>query len=106
MAKRYVVREESGCGCGSFFVFAIVASVLMTIAPYLLIAVLVIAVIAGIIYYPKYKSNKQRKKDEADLAERERQIELTKRRRDLDRQEQELNGPKGSDSSDDEWKDF
>lgn len=108
VAKRYIVTEDSGCGCGgcgTIFAFLILGSILISIAPYLLAGLVVILIIVGIIYYPKYKENKQRKKQEAEFAERERQIEIELRKRELEKREKEVFGHKNSDDVDN-WEDF
>ncbi|MBV7390078.1 hypothetical protein [Enterococcus alishanensis] len=104
MGKKYVVTEESGCGCWSVIGFLFLCSIFITIAPYLLF-ILIIAVIIGlIIYIPKMRQRKQHAAEEAELAERERQLELRAKRIALEKRERELNDHKEIDN--DGWDDF
>lgn len=108
MGKRYIVTEDNGCGCsgcGTVFAFLIIGSILISIAPYLLAALLVILIIVGIIYYPKYKENKNHQKQEKEFADREKQIEIELRRRELEKREKEVFGNKSSNEPTD-WDDF
>ena len=104
MAKRYIVTEDKGCGCGSFIGFVIVVGILMTIAPYLLMGLAVILIVAAIIYIPRYRENKRRNLEEAEIAERERQYELKKRRAEIEEKERKLNSK--ANQQDDNWEDF
>lgn len=104
MGKRYVVTEESGCGCWSVIGFLFLGSIFITIAPYLLILLIIAVVIGLIIYIPKLKQRKQQAAEEAELAERERQLELQAKRIALEKRERELNGQQ--DVDDEDWDDF
>ena len=105
MAKRYVVTENTGCGCGSgcggVIGFLLIGSFLMAVAPYLLVFFVILGIILAIIYVPKMKANKQRLKEEEELNERERRLELEQRRRDLERREKEMASSENKD-----WSDF
>lgn len=89
MGKRYVLKQERGCGTGCFsiFGFIILGSVLISIAPFLLAIVAVVAVVWAIMYFPKYKTNRERRQREDDLAERERRLDYERRKRDIERRE-------------------
>lgn len=108
MSKKYIVKEKSGCGCWTFFGFLIIAGIFMTYLPIIAGVAVIAAIIWGIVYYPKYKVNKQRKQDEAEIAERERQIELERRRMDLENQEKELKSKRNdnNETEDSNWDDF
>lgn len=94
MAKKYVVKEESGCGCSSFIGLCIIAFVLIQYGIYIAAAIMAILVVAAVVfykvYYPAIKANKAAEAEEAALAERERRIANEQRRREIEANEKEL----------------
>ena len=108
MAKRYVVTEESGCGCGSFFFGAIALMFISPFIPFLAGILAVVAIIWLIIYIPKYRVKKQQQREYDELAERERQLDLQQKIMDLEAREKELRKKQEdfTDSKDNSWDDF
>ena len=109
MGKRYVVTEESGCGCGTLFVGAILISLFISIAPYL-IPIAIIAIVCWFIFaYPKRKEIKRKAQEEAaieaEILEMERTNELEHRRIEAERIKEELRLKKEKNSKED-WSDF
>lgn len=108
MSKRYVVTEESGCGCGSLVVGAIFLSIIYPYVPYLVGIIVIIAIIWLIIYIPKYNKKKKRQMEEDELAEREHQLILEQRRMDLEVREREMRNKRNrlNGDRDSSWDDF
>ncbi|WP_430598237.1 hypothetical protein [Enterococcus sp. AZ177] len=103
MGKRYVVTEESGCGCGTLFVGALLISLFTAALPYL-IPVVIIAIICWFVFgYPKMKENKRKAKEEAEILELERLNELERRRIEAERVQEELRSKKEKKN---DWSDF
>lgn len=108
MSKRYVIKEESNSGCWSFLGIMIVLGIFVAYLPIIAGIAVILAIIWRIFYYPKYKAEKQRKKEEAEIAERERQLDLEQKRMDLEARERELKAQrnKSQELKDDTWDDF
>ncbi|MDH6365669.1 cbb3-type cytochrome oxidase subunit 3 [Enterococcus sp. PF1-24] len=104
---RYVVKKESGCGSLFFWIFGL--GLLIAYAPYLIGFLLIVLAVWAIIYLPKRKKVKQQQAEEAELVERERQLDLEAKRLELARREQELKIQKSKinqTESEDTWGDF
>ena len=108
MSKKYVIKKESNSGCWSFFGVMLALGIFVAYLPIIAGIAVVAAIIWGIIYYPKYKAEKQRKMEEAEIAERERQLELEQKRMALEARERELKAQRDQSygGEDDAWDDF
>lgn len=105
MGKRYVVTEESGCGCGSLLVGAIFLSIITPFVPYIAGIIVILVGIWLLFYIPKRNANKRKQREEDELAERERQLNLKQKRMELEARERELRN-KWNENSNDSWDDF
>ncbi|MEO5293819.1 hypothetical protein [Enterococcus cecorum] len=94
MNKKYVVEEQSGCGCGTFIGICIIIYLLVKYGVYIATFSIIALIIAIIIFwtkrYPKIKAEQNAANEEANLAERERRIENEIRRRKIEAKEKEL----------------
>lgn len=111
-------KEETGCGCGSLFIGLVVLGFIIGHWQILLTITGTVALIVGIIYWPKYQAKKQQAAEEAELAKRRRALELEQQRLELEQQERELQKqreqlhpeeqtePEKSPADDEDWADF
>lgn len=84
MSKTYVVKENSGCGCGTLLVAVLILSVIGSIMPYIAVF-LVFFAIAVLIWYlivrkPQIDIQKAKRQEEEEIAEIERQNALKRRK--------------------------
>lgn len=82
MSKTYVVKENSGCGCGTLLVAVLILSVIGSIMPYIALF-LVFFAIAVLIWYlivRKPQIDIQKAKRQEEIAEIERQNALKRRK--------------------------
>lgn len=84
MSKTYVVKENSGCGCGTLLVAVLILSVIGSIMPYIAVF-LVFFAIAALIWYlivrkPQIDIQKAKRQEEEEIAEIERQNALKRRK--------------------------
>lgn len=90
MAKRYVVQEDSGCGCGGLFLAVLFFGFIIGHWQIILAIIAVIGAIIWIIYWPKHQAKKQQAAEEAALAKRRCELELEQQRLELEQREREL----------------